>query len=176
MSMSLANSSSEVAGSVDFEEALGGRIDETKVSGLIESEDGRVELGDDPAEERGGLERAEALRLMHVGECVDFDGEIAEGIIAAGSAGAKGVVLFAQGGDNVGERLQRANDLIHEGGDGEEHSDDDDGEDAEDGGRRKMLDDEQNGEQDENDAAENSTVDAEPGFKAEGFRVMWFFS
>ena len=110
--------SAEIAGGVEFEEPLGGGIDEAQASGLIEGKNGRVEFGDDAAEEGGGLKRAETLGLVHVGEGIDFDGEVAEGVVDSGSAGAEGVVLFAQRSDYVGEGLERADDLIHEGRDG----------------------------------------------------------
>ena len=51
-------------------------------------------------------------RLQQIGEGVDLGGQFAEGVAGACSAGAKGVVAFAQGGDDVGERLQGADQAL----------------------------------------------------------------
>lgn len=104
---------------------------------------------------------------MGVGEGVDLDGEVAEWVVGAGSARAERVVLFAQGGDDVGQGLKRADGLFDEGGDGEEQNERGKNEDADNGGRREMKDEEQGCEQGEDGHTECGAVEAETGLKAE---------
>ena len=64
---------------------------------------------EDAREKGRGLKRAHALLLEQVSKRIDLAGEFAKRIVHAGSAGAEGVITFAQGRDDVGERLERAN-------------------------------------------------------------------
>ena len=70
----------------------------------------------DARQQRGGLKRAHALLLQQVGQRVDFGGQFAQRIRRAGSARAKGVVALAQRRDNVGQRLQRADQAVDQRG------------------------------------------------------------
>jgi hypothetical protein len=105
------------------EDALGGlvamscagAVDEAERFAGVEGEDGDVDLLHHGAEERGGLEGAEALVLEHAAEHVDFPQDVAEGLIAAGAAGAHGEIALAEGGEEVGHGLQRADDVPTQG-------------------------------------------------------------
>ena len=123
------------------------RIHQPQNVGLIECEYGGIELRDDAAEERGRFDSAHTLGLVHIGQRIDFKGEIAEGIIAPGAACAKRIVFFAQCGHNIGQRLQGANYLVHERGDGQQKHQDRDSKDAENGSRGVARHDEDAREQ-----------------------------
>jgi hypothetical protein len=97
------------------DELLAGAVDEAERLVGVEGEDGDVDLLHDGAEERGGLEGAEALLLEDAAEHVDFGEDVAEGLVAVGAAGADGEITLAERGEKVGHRLQRADDLLAHG-------------------------------------------------------------
>ena len=71
--------------------------------------------------------------MKPAGACESY--EIAEGVVTFGSSGAKGVVLFAKGGDHISKRLQGAHDLVGKRCNGKQQKQRGDGEDAEDSSR-----------------------------------------
>jgi hypothetical protein len=97
------------------DEFLAGAVDEAEGGVGIEGEDGDIDLLHDGAEEGGGLEGAEALFLEDAAEEVDFGQDIAEGLVAVGAAGARGEIALAQRGEEIGHRLQRADDVLPHG-------------------------------------------------------------
>ena len=93
----------------------------------IEGEHRDVDLLHDRAEERGGLDRAEALFVQRFGERVDLDQRGAEWIIRIGGAAANREVVLAKGGKQVGQRLQRHDDAGADGGgEAEQRAEDED--------------------------------------------------
>ena len=98
----------------EAEDALGGVVEHLDAAIAVEGEDGGLHGAHDAFGEGDGVEGAAALGLQHGGEGVDLDGEIADGVVAAAATGAEGEVVFAQGGDDVGEGLQGAGDGLHD--------------------------------------------------------------
>jgi hypothetical protein len=129
-------------GGFDGEGAFGGGIEEAQTRFLIEGEDGGVHFRDDAAEKGDSLEGSYTLGLEGVGESVDFERELADGVVAIGSSCTEGVVLFAEGGDDVGESLDGANGFFNEGGENEEQDEDQDTQ----GGEHRSQSDVQEGE------------------------------
>ena len=151
----------EVARGQQGEDALGGGIEEAEARVLIEGEDGGVHFGDDAAEEGDGFEGADALGLEGIGEGVDFERKLADGVVAIGAACAEGVVLFAESGDDVGEGLDGADGFFNEGGEDEQQ---DEQQDAEGGEQRSGGDVEQGedgGDEPEEDERADGAEDAE---------------
>ena len=74
----------------------------------VKGEERRVHDFENARQQGCSFERAHALFLQQVGQGVDLPSQFAKGIAGIGAAGAKRVVAFAQRRDNVGERLQRA--------------------------------------------------------------------
>ena len=70
------------------------------------------DLFDYAAQQRGGFNGSNPLVGEQVGQGVHFEGEFAERIIRGCAAGAKRVVLFPQGGDHIGQGLQRPRGLL----------------------------------------------------------------
>jgi hypothetical protein len=97
------------------EEQLAGLVGEPELAFAVEGKNRDIDLLHHSAEERGGLERAEPLILEGAAEGVDLGQDFAERLIAPGAAGADGEVALAQRGEQVGHRLQRADDVILEG-------------------------------------------------------------
>jgi len=86
--------------------ALAGAVHEAEAGVLVEGKDGDVDLAHDRTEQHGGFERAEALLAECGAEGVDLAHDFGESIIRTRRAAAHGVVPFAQGAEQVGERLQ----------------------------------------------------------------------
>ena len=145
----------EVARGEEGEDALGSGIEEAEACVLIEGEDGGVHFGDDAAEEGDSFERADALGLEGVSEGVDFEGKLADGVVAIGATRAEGVVLLAEGGNDVGEGLDGADGFFNEGGEDEEQ---DEKQDAQ-GGEHRSGGDVKQGEDGGREAEENERAD-----------------
>ena len=157
----------EVARGEEREDALGGGIEEAEAGVLIEGEDGGVHFGDDAAEEGDGFERADALGLEGVGEGVDFEGKLADGVVAIGAACAEGVVLFAEGGDDVGEGLDRADGFFNEGGEDEEEDEKQDAQGGEHGSGGDVKQGEDGGREAEENERADGAEDAEARLKGD---------
>ena len=89
------------------QQALSRPIHEAQRVVLVEGEHRDVDLCHDGAQERGGLERAQALALQHVGQRVQFVGHVSERVAAPSGPGPERVVFLAQRRQQVGDRLQR---------------------------------------------------------------------
>jgi hypothetical protein len=98
------------------EEELRGVVGEAELVGGVEGENRDVDFLHHGAEEGGGFEGVEALVLKRAAEGVDLPHNVAEGFVAAGAAGAHGEIALAEGGEEVGHRLQRAHDAVARGG------------------------------------------------------------
>ena len=91
-------------------------VGEAELAVGVEGEDRDVDFLHHGAEEGGGLEGVEALVLEGAAEGVDLPHHVAEGVVALGAAGADGEVALAQGGEEVGHGLERADDAGAGGG------------------------------------------------------------
>src|ERR1700722_19929925 len=80
----------------------------------IKSKPQRVHRRDDTTQQRRGLELAETLALQHVSEFVDLDRQLSKSIQLPPAPRTERVVGLAQRRDNVGQCLQRADDLLHQ--------------------------------------------------------------
>ena len=98
----------------EMEDALRGGIDKPQAMGRIKGKHRRVHGRNDAAQQCRGLQLTQTLALQHVGEFIDLQGKLSQSIQLPPPARAKGVVGFAQRGDNVGQGLKRADDLLHE--------------------------------------------------------------
>ena len=68
--------------------------------------------GQDAFHQTQRIVRGRALLLKRGGKGVDLKRKIAKGVVAPGTAGAEAEIVLAQGGDDVREGLQRAQELI----------------------------------------------------------------
>ena len=83
----------------------------------VEREHRDVDLLDDAAEQRRGLEGAQPLRAQRVAQHVHLEQRQAEPVVGARAARADRVVALAQRGEQVGDRLERTQHaLAHERG------------------------------------------------------------
>ena len=80
----------------------------------IEGEERGIDLIHDPAKKRCGFDGLDALLGEDVGECVDLQRQLAEGVVGYSAAGPKGVILFAKRADNISQSLQWADNLIEQ--------------------------------------------------------------
>ena len=94
------------------QQPLAGAVDEPQRLRAVEGEDGDVDLHHHRAQQRAGLERAEALIVQRRGEDVDFEHHRAERIVAARAARADREVALAQRRQQVRQRLQRQHDAM----------------------------------------------------------------
>jgi hypothetical protein len=157
----------EVARGQEGEDALGGGVEEAEAGFLVEGEDGGVHLSDNAAEESDGFEGANALGLEGVGKGVDFEGELADGVFAIGAAGPEGVVLFAEGGDYVGEGLDGTDGFFDEGGEDEEQDEEKDAQGCEHGSHGDVEEGEDDGGEAEEAESADGAEDAEACFKGD---------
>ncbi len=110
---------------------------------------------------------ADALGLEGVGEGVDFERELAQGVVAGGAAGAEGVVLFAESGDDVGEGLDGADGFFDEGGENQQQNEREDGESSDErSGGDVEKGEESGGEADDGEGSEGAE-DAQAHFEGE---------
>jgi hypothetical protein len=93
---------------VGAQQRLARAVHEPQRALLVERENGGVDLGQDRAQQHGGLERAEASLAQDFAQCVGLGEDQAERVIAAGATRVDRVVLLPQRGEYVRERLQRA--------------------------------------------------------------------
>ena len=111
------------------EEPGAGPVDELQLLVLVEGEDGDVDFRHDFSQQRGRLERVEALMPQRFDQRVDLDQDFAERIAAARAPGANGEVSFTERGEQIGERLQGQDDAFAQRErEAEAEGDDDDGE------------------------------------------------
>src|SRR5882724_11958477 len=89
------------------EEAFAGAIDDTKAGGVVKGEDGQIDFFHYGAQEGSGLHGAETLLAEGFAESVHFQDDFAHGVFTAGAARADGKIFFTQGGEEIGESLQR---------------------------------------------------------------------
>jgi hypothetical protein len=151
----------EVPGGLEAEDALGGGVEEAEARVLIEGKDGCIHFSDDATEQGDSFEGGDALGLESVGKGVDFEGELAEGVVAGGSTGAERVVLFAEGGDDVGEGLNGANGFFNEGGEDEQQDESEDGDGSEQRSGGDVKKGEQRGGEADDGESRKGTEDAQ---------------
>ena len=96
------------------EQPLAGAVDQPELAVVVEGEDGDVHLVDDAVEERGGLDGAQPLLAQHLADRVDLVDHLRQRVGLLRLAGAQREVPLAQGGEEVGERLQRPHDAVAE--------------------------------------------------------------
>ena len=111
-----ARAAAEAAGVGQAEEFESGVVDQLQSVVAVEGEQRSMHDFEDAGEQGRGLKRAHSLFLEQVGESIDLRGQFADSIGRESTAGAEGVVAFAQGRDNVGKRLQRADKSLNECG------------------------------------------------------------
>ena len=90
------------------QEALAGAVGQAQAMLAVEGEHGDVDLLHHLAQQRGGLERSQPLRAQGVGEGVDLEHRLAEGVVRTWAARAEAEVLLAERRQEVRERLQGA--------------------------------------------------------------------
>ncbi len=78
------------------------------LAALVESDHRHLDLVHHPAQQRARFQRSDALRVQGVGELIDLQQELGQRVARTGAAPAHREILLAQGGDQVGRRLQRA--------------------------------------------------------------------
>ena len=89
------------------EQPLAGAVHEPQRLRAVEGEDRDVDLHHHRAQQRAGLERAEALLVQRRREHVHLEHDFAERVVAARAARADREVALAQRGEQVRQRLQR---------------------------------------------------------------------
>ena len=89
---------------------------------------------------------SDTLRLKSVGEGIDFERKLANGIVAIGAARAEGVVLFAKSGHNVGEGLDGADRFFDKGGENQQENEQKDAQGGEHGPEGDMKQGEEDGQ------------------------------
>ena len=104
----------EAAGMGETQQLDPGVVDQLEKIFAVEGKERRVHDLKDAGQQSRGFKRAHALLLQQIGQCVDLRGQFRKRVLRAGAAGAERVIAFAQGGDDIGERLQRANDPFNE--------------------------------------------------------------
>ena len=92
------------------QQSFTGAIDELQSLLAVESEDRDVDFSHDGAQERRGFHRAESLFAQCLAQVVHFQHHFAERVARERTPPANRVVTFANGGKNVGKRLQRTDD------------------------------------------------------------------
>ena len=108
-------------------QSLAGAVDDAQAMFGIESEDGHVDLFHDRAQERRGFDGTEPLFVQGFCERVDLNQRGAERIVRVRGAAANREVVFAQGGEQVGQGLQRYDDASSDrSGESEQRAEDDD--------------------------------------------------
>ena len=107
------------------EQLLAGAIDQAQDVAVVEGEDRDVDLLHDRAQQRRGLDRAQALSAQRGAHGVHLLHHFAERVVGARAAGPDRVVALAHGFEQVGEGAQRRGGaLANGGGEGEPAADD----------------------------------------------------
>ena len=88
------------------QQALGGRIGQLEKSLRIEREHGDIESRDDLGQQGALLLDGEPLFAQRLRQCVDFDDDFADGVVATRIRAAQAVVAFTQGFEQVRHRTQ----------------------------------------------------------------------
>ena len=97
------------------EQPLAAPVDQPEPALGVEGEHRHVDLLDDAAEQRGGLEGAQSLRAQRIAQHVHLEQREPEPVAGAGAAGANREVALAQRGEQVGDGLERPKHaLAHE--------------------------------------------------------------
>src|SRR5712692_10293868 len=94
------------------QEAFSGAINEFQGVRVVKGKDGNVNFFDDGAQKRRSFQGAQALFAQGLAQCVHFDHDFAEGVVAAGTASADGKIFFTHGGKQIGKSLQGKNDAM----------------------------------------------------------------
>ena len=99
------------------QQPLAGRVDQPQPVLAVEGEHGDVDLRHHLGQQRGGLGLAGALARQGVGQAVDLQQRLAEGVarLQLRPAAADGVVALAQRRQQVGDGLQRAHHPLAQG-------------------------------------------------------------
>jgi hypothetical protein len=90
---------------------LAGTVDQPQALRRIEGEHGDVDLLHHRAQQRRGLDGAEPLLVQGLGQRVDLGHHVAERIPGRNGAAADREVVLAHRRDEVGQRLQRSDDV-----------------------------------------------------------------
>ena len=93
------------------EQPLAGAVDEPQALCRVEGEHGDVDLLHHGPQQRGGLDRAEPLLVQRLGQRVDLGHDVAERVAGRHRPAADREVVLAHRGDQVGQRLQRRDDV-----------------------------------------------------------------
>ena len=94
------------------QQPLAGAVDDAQPPLGIEGEDRDGNLLHHRAQQRRGFERTQALLAQRVGQRVHLEEHFAERVVAPLTAGADREVLFAQGRQQVRQRLERVDDAV----------------------------------------------------------------
>ena len=108
----LVGEAAEQIRSFASEQPLAVAVDEHQPPFAVEGEDRDVDLGHDRAQQRRGFLRAEPLAAQRLGQRVDLEHHLPERVVGDGAAGADREVVFAQGGEQIRDRLQWPDDPI----------------------------------------------------------------
>src|SRR5580692_13163807 len=88
------------------------RVNQAKNLIWVEREQRHLNLLDDTAHQRRGFNGSNTLLGKQVGQSIYLKGQLAQRIIRGCSACSKGVVLFTQGRDDIGQGLQWPRGLL----------------------------------------------------------------
>ena len=110
------------------EQLLGPTIHQPQHPGVVEREDGRVDLRHDGPKQGGGFQGSEPLPPQRVGKDIGLEVHQPEGVIpGVGTADPERIVALAQGRQDVGEGLQGPDHPFMQGTEPDRQSDSDEG-------------------------------------------------
>jgi hypothetical protein len=95
-----------------LQQFAGGGIGQLQFCALVKRKDRKLHAFDDTFQQGEGLGFAMTADAQIAGELVDLGCKIAKRIALADFASAKGIFIFAQCGDDVGQGLQGSNDVL----------------------------------------------------------------